>query len=187
MSDKCSQRETLAGFRAYRAGVMEASPSHAPPKTIAAKTIAWALVAVAVYDGAGFAFGGPSVTSSDSYVILRMVPGGMRTWGLLLLAGAVAVAWGIGREGQRGGSRALNRTLTVGVAYYAAWCFVLIGTWVLLGNIPAWGALSKPALLTLLYYMCARAVAPPHPRRRRPVRASQPAVSDASGYGDGKE
>jgi hypothetical protein len=140
---------------------------HAPAKVIAVRTVVWLLVAVAVWDGAGLLVAGEDVASTRTYAALSLVPGGMRTWGALLLAGACALAWGIGR-----GGAALNRVLSVGVAYYVVWTFVIPGTWVMLGEIPAWPAVSKPAFLAAMYYLCARATAPPPlpPRRhgRRP-------------------
>jgi hypothetical protein len=122
-------------------------------------TIAWVLVGVAAYDGAGLLYGGNDFASSPTFAVLSSIPGGMRTWGVLLLIGAVAVAWGIGRDSS-GHPRALNLVLAGGVAYYLFWTAVIPLTWIQLGHIPAWGALSKPAALAVLYFACARAVAP---------------------------
>lgn len=129
------------------------------PRTIAVHAVCWLLVAVALWDGAGLAFGGEAVTSSRSYDALELVPGGMRAWGVLLLAGAVAVAWGIGQD-TRGASRALNVCLSIGVGYYVLWAAVIPATWWYIGEVPAWGGPSKSALLAALYYLCGRAVAP---------------------------
>lgn len=131
-----------------------------PTRTVAAHTISWFLVGVAIWDGAGYTYGGPRFATSQSFTVIAAVPGGMRTWGVLLLLGALAVAWGIGRDG-RGHNKALNTTLTVGVAYYLIWSGLIIAGWFAVGGIPAWGALSKSLLLAALYYACARAVAPP--------------------------
>lgn len=128
-------------------------------RVVAVRTIAWLLVSVALYDGAGLAFGGPAFTGSDTYAALRLVPGGMRAWGVLLLVGAAAVAWGIGQEGA-GHRRAFNTVLSLGAGYYLLWAVVIPGTWIKTGSVPAWGAESKVLLLLALYYACARAVAP---------------------------
>lgn len=133
-----------------------------PNRTIAVHTVAWLLVAVAAYDGAGYTAGGDQLATSPSFAALAAIPGGMRTWGVLLLAGAVSVAWGIGRDGI-GHPRALNITLAVGVGYYLFWAGAIPYTWWKIGYIPAWGALSKPAILAALYYLCARAAAPHAP------------------------
>lgn len=133
-----------------------------PNKTIAVHTLAWVLVGVATWDGAGYAYGSDRFASSPSFAALSAVPGGMRTWGVLLLAGAVAVAWGIGRD-SAGHPRVLNIVLAVGVGYYLFWTGAIPWTWIQLGYIPAWGALSKPAALAALYYLCARAAAPHTP------------------------
>lgn len=142
---------------------------HAPhlTRTLAVHTVAWMLVGVAAYDGAGLAFAGGAVATTPTYAALQIVPGGMRTWGVVLLAGAIAVAWGIGRDGH-GHPRALNITLSVGVGYYLMWALVIPGTWFWLGQIPAWGALSKHLLLAGLYFACARASAPPPRSSRTP-------------------
>ena len=133
-----------------------------PNRTIAVHTVAWVLVGVAAYDGAGYTYGSDRFASSPSFAALASIPGGMRTWGILLLAGAVAVAWGIGRD-SAGHPRALNMVLAGGVCYYLFWAGAIPATWLNLGYIPAWGAVSKPAALATLYYLCARASAPHAP------------------------
>ncbi|MDR6861986.1 hypothetical protein [Phycicoccus sp. 3266] len=114
---------------------------------------------MALFDGAGYAYGGNAVATSGSFAALSAVPGGMRTWGVLLLAGALAVAWGIGRDGHEH-PRALNITLAIGVGYYLFFAGMIVAAWVSIGSVPAWGALSKPLAFAVLYYLCARAVAP---------------------------
>lgn len=130
-----------------------------PSKVVAVKTLAWVLVAVSAYDGAGFLASGDEINTSDTYAALSLVPYGMKAWGFLLLAGSVAVAWGIGRD-DRGHPYALNTTLAIGFGYYFLWSFVLVATWLWLGYIPAVEALSKSLVLCILYLVCARAVAP---------------------------
>ena len=130
-----------------------------PSKVVAVKTLAWVLVAVSAYDGAGFLASGEELNTSDTYAALSLVPYGMKAWGALLLAGSVAVAWGIGRD-DRGHPYALNATLAIGFGYYILWSFVVVATWVWLGYVPAWEALSKSVVLAFLYLACARAVAP---------------------------
>jgi hypothetical protein len=132
---------------------------HPVRRVITVRIVAWLLVAVALYDGSGLTFGGDSFTGSETYAALRLVPGGMRTWGVLLLAGAVAVAWGIGKE-SFGNYRTLNVVLAIGFGYYLLWALVIPATWVYVETIPAWGAESKYLLIASLYYICARSVAP---------------------------
>lgn len=143
--------------------MIAAVPSkHLHQRAIAVHTLCWLLVAVALFDGGGLAFGDKSVTTSASYEALREIPGGMRTWGVILLGGAAAISWGIG-EDSAGHPRALNRVLAVGVFYYGTWTIVIPLTWLHIHHIPAWGGPSKTALLAVLYFICARAVAPPKP------------------------
>lgn len=143
---------------------MTINPPHLPlhQRAIAVHTLCWLLVGVALFDGGGLAFGGSDVSSSPSYAALREVPGGMRAWGVVLLAGAAAISWGIG-EDSSGHPTALNRVLSVGVFYYGVWTIVIPATWAYEGVVPGWGAPSKSALLAILYFICARAVAPPKP------------------------
>lgn len=131
-----------------------------PTRTVAAHTLAWGLVIHSIFVGGGYAWGGNTFATSPSFTILAAIPGGMRTWGILLLAGAVAVAYGIGRDGN-GHDRALNVTLSGGVVYYVLWAGMIVAAWVELRAIPAWGALPYTLLMVFLYYLCARAVAPP--------------------------
>lgn len=139
--------------------LMHVPHPRSPSRVVAVRWVAWLLVAVALWDGGGLTFGGPNVTRSASYAALELIPGGMRTWGVILLAGAIAVSWGIGRDG-RGHVHALNTVLAIGVGYYVLWTVAIAGTWVWLGFVPAWTALSKPALLAVLYYLCGRGAAP---------------------------
>lgn len=134
-------------------------------RVIAVHTLAWLFVAVALWDGAGLAAGGSKVTTSASYAALRLIPGGMRTWGVLLLAGAAAIAWGISQD-SNGHPAALNRVLSVGVFYYGLWAVVIPFTWWKYHIVPGWGGPSKFAAFAFLYYVCARAVAPPRPPGR---------------------
>lgn len=134
---------------------------------IAVRAVCWPLVCVALWDGAGYAFGGPAVTSGPQYAALRLIPGGMRSWGVLLLLGAALVAWGIGQPHDRRGRRRFQWVLTGGVAYYTCWAFTVPATWLYLGSVPAWGAFTKSALIAFLYYLCARAVAAPGRREAR--------------------
>lgn len=130
-----------------------------PTKAVAVKTLAWVLVGIAAYDGAGYLAGGPQVTRSSTYAVLAQVPYGMRFWGVILLAGAVAISWAIGRDG-RGDPHALNVTLAIGFGFYSLWAMVIPATWIYLDQIPAWGALSKSLGFAAIYLLCARAVAP---------------------------
>lgn len=142
--------------------VSDIAERHPRGREIAVQAIAWLLVAVALYDGGGFAFGGEAVTGSPSYAVLRLVPGGMRFWGVALLVGAACVSWGL----RRGTAYQLQWVLAGGVAYYLTWAAILPVTWWRLGVIPAWGGESKVLLLAALYYLCGRAVAPPKHQRK---------------------
>lgn len=130
-----------------------------PRRVITVRIVAWLLVAVALYDGSGLAFGGDALSSSNTFAALKLIPGGMRTWGILLLIGGAAVAWGIGRDSY-GNYRTFNVVLAIGFGYYFLWALVVPATWVYMDEIPAWGAESKYLLLASLYYICARSVAP---------------------------
>lgn len=142
--------------------VHDIADRHPRGRFLAVQTVAWLLVAVALYDGGGFAFGGDAVTSSPSYAALRMVPGGMRAWGVALLVGAACVSWGL----RRGTPYQLQWMFAGGVAYYLAWSATIPATWWRLGAVPAWGGESKVLLLAALYYLCGRAVAPPKHHRK---------------------
>ncbi len=150
-----SQKEHLI----FMTKVIEAARTDMTKRAIALHTMAWFLVLVCTWDGIGLIVGGENVSGDNSYDILRMIPGGMRSWGGLAMLGAIAISWGIGRDG-RGHPRALNSTLAVGVGYYCLWSIVIPATWILGHEIPAWGLESKQILLTCLYFACARAAAP---------------------------
>ena len=130
-----------------------------PKKGVAAHTIAWIIIVFTTVEGVGYAYGGNGVATTPSYLVLSAVPGGMRTWGVLLLASALAIAWGIGRDSD-GHPRALNATLAAAAGLNILWASAIFWAWYVLHAIPAWSAPSKALLLVTLSYACARAVAP---------------------------
>ncbi len=145
---------------------------HVPlPRVIALHFIVFILIAVAGGYGMWLVAFGDAVATSPTYTILRTIPGGMRTWGVCLVTGAVLMAWAVGRD-TRGHPRALNIVLAGGVFYYVLWSLILIRTWQELQAVPAAGALVYNAAFAVIYYGCARASAPAASRTKQAVESA---------------
>lgn len=139
-----------------------------PPGRHQRTMLVWpAALALAVWaslDGGGFVFAGPETNTSATYTLLREFPFGMQLWGALLLALALAITYGIGRD-RGGNSRPLNVALGLGCGFWILWGFIVVRTWVYLDEIPAWSALTKAVGLTAIYYLCGRGAAPRRDQR----------------------
>jgi hypothetical protein len=152
---------TSWGLMVWR-GAVEAHPR---ARTITVRSVCWALVTVDFVDGVGLAYGGERVAATSTYDVLRLIPGGMKSYGVLLLLGAVMLAWAIGQASHAADSRLAARwlqfVLSFGVGYYLFWSVCIPLAWWHSHDLPeAWPALSKYILLAALYFACARAVAP---------------------------
>jgi drug/metabolite transporter (DMT)-like permease len=137
-------------------------------RVVAVETLCWTLVAADFFDGFGLAVGGDEVATSPTYDVLRLVPGGMRTYGFALLLGSLclAVALILARP-SRNSARIVQAVLSFGVGYNLLWVICIPAAWWHSHELPAaWPAVSKYALLAAIYFYCARAVAPPPLRRR---------------------
>jgi hypothetical protein len=137
-------------------------------RVITVQTMCWAVVGVDLIDGVGLAVGGDRVTTTSTYDVLRLIPGGMRTYGILLLLGALSLALClVFANPTRLSARILQAVLSFGVGYNLMWSLCIPAAWWHTHTLPsAWPAVSKYVLLATLYFFAARAVAPP-PRRRR--------------------
>jgi hypothetical protein len=149
----------------WRNHLAEASPR---TRALTVHMVCWALVGVCLFDGLGLAYGGDRVARTSTYDVLRLVPGGMKTYGILLILGAVSLAWALGKTSNplrpRAAARWLQFILGFGVGYYVFWSVCIPFAWWHAHQLPAaWPALSKYVLLAFLYFACARAVAPARP------------------------
>jgi hypothetical protein len=132
-------------------------------RSITVQVLCWCLIGVNTVDGLGMVIGDDLVTSTDTYDVLREIPGGMRTYGVALLVGALALSLAIGfASPDRRSARTTQAVLSFGVGYNLLWLVCIPAAWWHLHKLPTdWPAASKYLLLTLLYFYCARAVAPP--------------------------
>lgn len=97
--------------------------------------------------------------SADSYRILRLAPGGIRTYGFLLSALFVMMIFAFGQH-QAGRSEVMRISLSLAAAWYVAWCIVLICTCVLDGQLYSWSAICGNVFVALVINMLARFVPP---------------------------
>lgn len=130
-----------------------------PDRTIGAQLVASILAFKAVTDGAAYTYAGGDVASSRTFYVASQVPGGMRTWGVLMMAIGMLVIWGAGRD-SADHPKDFNRVLSAATAFYILWGGMIVGAWLKLQVVPAWGAPSTAAVFAALYYVCGRAVAP---------------------------
>jgi hypothetical protein len=137
-------------------------------RVITVQAMCWTVIGVNAVDGIGLAVAGDRVATTSTYDVLRLIPGGMRTYGVLLLLGALSLTLAlVFANPSRLSARVLQAALSFGVGYNLMWVLCIPAAWWHAHTLPsAWPAVSKYALLATLYFFAARAVAPP-PRRRR--------------------
>lgn len=123
------------------------------------QALATALASVTFLQSLGMLIGGDSLYRSQSYDLVRQVPGGMRTYGVLLLALGVAVAIGYG-QANGGSGWLLRRALACVAAWYAAWLVLMVGTWLVDWTVYGWNALPLNLLVSFVAVLVAAAVPP---------------------------
>jgi len=134
------------------------------------------LIFMAAWDTAGLLVGGDNFYISPSYDFLRdlvddiTVGGltlGVRVYGITLLVITAAVTWSLLASRYRDGrvSMSLRLGLSCMAAYWVAWCFGVCMTFVLHGQIYAWGSIGKLVGTAAITVLAAR-VPPPRAERR---------------------
>jgi hypothetical protein len=99
----------------------------------------WTLVVG--WDAVGLLAFGDDGYASPSFDVLRLIPGGMRTYGPALAALVVAglVAYGRHRGGRGRSYVWLRLTLACVAVFYTAWCVAIVGAWWVHRQILSWG------------------------------------------------
>lgn len=126
------------------------SSSAPPPRVIAARSVAVALVAVAVYDGLGLVRGRDGVVNTPTWAVLREWPTALGL-GLLYLALAAAVTVALFR-----GGLALAGSLSAGLFLYLFVAGGMAAGFVATGDV-VWPAPAKPLLIAGLYLIVLKA------------------------------
>lgn len=130
----------------------------APAQRRAVATISWrsclALVLLkAGADAAGLLVGDRAY-ASRSYDLLRLIPGGMRTYGFALAALFVATVLSIGDARYQ---RHLQVCLALLAAWYVGWLLGIVGSWWAKQTPPAWGVVPSLLVIAALAMLVARA------------------------------
>ncbi|WP_433067280.1 hypothetical protein [Dactylosporangium sp. CS-033363] len=123
------------------------------------QALAVAMAVLTFGQAAGMLTGGDAFYRSPAYHLLRMVPGGMRTYGALLLALAVAAAIGYGQT-RAGSGRLLRVTLSLIAGWYVLWLLALAGTWAVDLVVYSWNGLLLNGLAAFVAVLVAAAVPP---------------------------
>lgn len=101
------------------------------------RAMAWAVAGIAIWDGAGFFVRGNVVATPDELAVMRNVPGGMRTHGIIMLLIACAVIYASSSRSS------LARRIFLVAFTYSVWVsFATISGWAVTHRI-AWSAPSK--------------------------------------------
>ena len=98
------------------------------------------LAGLMLYLSVGYIVAGDAAASSPTFIVLREVPGGMRTAGVVQAACGLLLVYGL-TTGPR--STGVRRALLLTFCVNLLWASTILAAWVLLWNVPAWGA---PAL-----------------------------------------
>lgn len=131
----------------------------APSQKRAVATISWRLALVGVlakaaWDAVGLLAGGSHVYASHSYDLLRLMPGGMRTYGVAL---AVLLCGTLLALSERvTNTSALRWCLALLACWYVGWMLGVVGAWARHAPI-AWGAVSSLAVISFFTILVARA------------------------------
>lgn len=104
-----------------------------------------------VYGDAGY--------TGASYDYVRRVPGGMRTYGFVLLVLFIILIYGFGQH-QLGRSGVLRLGLALTAAWYAAWLVALATTCVLAHQLYSWSGICGNVFIAAIANLVARAVPP---------------------------
>jgi hypothetical protein len=129
------------------------------------------LIFMAAWDTIGLLGGGEAVYASPSYDVIRTLTKdisvgghtvGVRAYGMTLLVITGVVAWTLLASRYHDGrvSKSLRLGLSALAAYWVAWCFGVCMTFVLHGQIYAWGSVSKLVGTAAIAVLAAR-VPPP--------------------------
>ncbi len=113
------------------------------------------LTLVGLWDVLGLLIGGDSAYRSPSYDVLKLAPWGMRTYGVILGALMVTAVYAYGRH-RAGDHRLLQITLALLAGWYVMWLTAISGTWVVHGEVQAWGAVGKLAFTAFVAFTLAR-------------------------------
>jgi hypothetical protein len=128
--------------------------------------LAVALAVVTLGQSAGMLIGGDRLYSATSYHLVIQVPGGIRTYGLILLLLGVATAFGYG-QARAGHGRVLRRVLSLVAGWYVFWLLAIVGTWAVDLQLHGWNGLWLNGLAAFNAILVACAVPPdPAPDKR---------------------
>lgn len=101
------------------------------------RLIAWGEGALATIDGATFFSRGNGVARGPSYYVLRHIPGGLHTYGVVMLIAAAYIFYSSARRGD------LARFVQFGTFVLAVWVSAaVIVSWAQVGEV-AFGAVTK--------------------------------------------
>jgi hypothetical protein len=145
--------------------------------TLSWRPVVTILLLMSIWDTVGLLFGGNSFYGSPSYSVLRDIgnqvrlggdPLGVRVYGITLMVISGVVAWALLAQRHHDGrvSKALRLALSALAAYWVAWCFGVLMSFVTSGEVHAWGAIGKLAGIAAIAVLAAR-VPPPRAAPRR--------------------
>jgi hypothetical protein len=125
-------------------------------RVITARAVGFVLAGVALFDGAGLVYGGAALVQSPSWAVLRAFPG-PEVMGLIYLAIAVALIYGLARPGEL-----LAWVLSAGMCLYATVAVSFLASWAVTGGQVVWTAPSKMVALSALWglVLFARPISP---------------------------
>lgn len=123
----------------------------APVRVIAARTVAFLLAAVAMWDGAGLLRGGDGAVRTPSWAVLRTFPGAP-TMGLIYLGTAVILLYALARP-----TVLLAFVLAGGMFLYLTVAASFFASWAVTGGQIVWTGPSKPLALAVLWLLVLRA------------------------------
>lgn len=131
----------------------------APSQRRAFASISWrSALALVLFkaggDAAGLLLGGDRAYAARSYDLLRLVPGGMRTYGfaLAVLFVVTVIALSDART-----QRHLQVCMALLAGWYVGWLLAIVSAWWARNAPMAWGAVPSLIVIAALAFLVARA------------------------------
>lgn len=123
------------------------------------QAIAGCLVLLLAGTAGGMLLGGDRVYVGPTYYYLKMIPGGMHTYGIALAALLLTLIYGYGQY-HAGNGAVLRWALALTAAWYVGWIIAIAVTYTLQGALYSWSAITTNLFIALVSNLVAHNVPP---------------------------
>lgn len=119
--------------------------------TIPWRAVVWVIFAAVLWDASSLlAIGGTSAYRAPSYLVLRQVPGGMRTYGVVLAALLLTTVYAYGRSTASPRDLLLRVGLASFAAWYVGWTVGIFAAWTIQWQATGVGGLGRTVAIAAI-------------------------------------